>query len=142
MNIRLHYSEAKSFRNVIPELDIEKASRIYWVGSVAVKDKNSVESFMALAEKGDIVGLTTFAVIGGDLLYAIITEVSGVYKLHVICSPEDFYSAEQCIYSRVLEDINIEGYQLNADEEAALKKLRGECKMTFLEFMKAILFLR
>lgn len=142
MKIKLHYLEAGSFRNAMPELDIKKASRIYWVGSIAVKDKDSVKSFMALAEKGDIVGLTRFGVIGGDLLYAIITEVNCVYKLYVINSPEDFYGAEQCIYSRVVEDINIEGYQLNADQEEALKKLRGECKMTFLDFVKAVLFIR
>lgn len=141
MNIKLHYSDAKSFRNPMPELNIGKNSRIYGVGYFAVKDKNCGESFMALAKKGDIVGLTTWCY-WWNLLYAIIAEVSGVYKLYIISSPEDFYSSEQCIYSRVLENINIEGYELNAEEKIALKKLQGECKMTFLEFMKTIIFLR
>jgi len=136
MGLRLPYSEATSFRNEMPELEVEKASRIYWVGCVSSKDKGKVESFMSAANNENIDALKRFSDIGGDLLYAVILEIEKVNKLFVVMSLEDPNSNEECIFSKPLDSVEIEGYKLNVDNIG--KELLDECKITFFDVIKAM----
>lgn len=136
MKIKLPYSDTKTFRNEMPELEVEKASKVYWVGCVSSKDKEKVESFMSAANNEDIDGLKKFFDIGGDLLYAVILEIEKVNKLFVVMSLEDPNSNEECIFSKTLEFVKIEGYKSNVEEIG--KELLKDCKITFFDVIKII----
>ena len=106
--IRVLARECPQFKD---ELLLEEGS-VFWLGSVGADEHDATVAFLEEAKRGDVVSMSRHASFAVDLIYGVLSlrkPSYGGYRLLVLRMSEDPWCQQQCLYTRVVEDIRVAG---------------------------------
>ena len=129
----------KNLRNSLPEIDINKFDKSYWIGSVTT-DSQDYNKFIAAISSGEIELANSFTEFGGDMIYAILGKLKDFddsYELILVESPEEMTHDERLVFQKRVENLCIKEIESsNIDYE----KFFGDTKITWWTLIKSMIW--